>query len=311
MQRRLHTASRSDATDALRVLCFLRIDTLAVSLITLNTACLISLRLPFAPFFQVILGSKQHMTTMNGGGDCFGYTWLGSSCLSSTPQGYLAPSPPGWTRTVVSTLPIPDQNTYYSQPQQPNHYHSNQHRTARVWFTSDQHFGHKKIIDLAGRPFADIRDMDETMIQRYNDVVGSNDTVYFLGDFSFYQRPDAARVFRRLKGNKHLVIGNHDSSDILSLNWVSVSNYKTISHCGRKFILFHYPIEEWEDYFKDSIHLHGHNHQNSVPSYGRKLNRFSVCVDVRDYRPVSADEIIEWCGLTTNTRIYPPSGSLA
>ena len=34
-----------------------------------------------------------------------------------------------------------------------------------VWFTSDTHFGHAKIIEYCDRPFADVQEMNETLVE--------------------------------------------------------------------------------------------------------------------------------------------------
>jgi hypothetical protein len=45
-----------------------------------------------------------------------------------------------------------------------------------AFFTSDHHFGHKRIIELAKRPFTSVDEMDEYMIVRWNDRVKPGDT---------------------------------------------------------------------------------------------------------------------------------------
>ena len=53
------------------------------------------------------------------------------------------------------------------------------------FFTADLHLGHKNIIKYCNRPFSSLKDMDETIINNWNSVVGKNDTVYALGDLVF------------------------------------------------------------------------------------------------------------------------------
>ena len=54
-----------------------------------------------------------------------------------------------------------------------------------VFVTSDLHFGHKNIIKYENRPFKDVEEMDQKLIENWNNKVGKDDTVYILGDFSW------------------------------------------------------------------------------------------------------------------------------
>lgn len=68
-----------------------------------------------------------------------------------------------------------------------------------------------------------------------------------------------------------------------------------MSYENNKFILFHYPIEEWNGYFRGTIHLHGHqhNHENyNFENLEKNLKRFDVGVDANYMRPVSIEDII-------------------
>jgi calcineurin-like phosphoesterase family protein len=80
----------------------------------------------------------------------------------------------------------------------------------RTWFTADLHLGHDRIRDLAKRPFGSVEEMNEVIIERFNAVVGVNDTVWMLGDVAMGQIRETLPMLGRLKGHKYLVAGNHD-----------------------------------------------------------------------------------------------------
>jgi calcineurin-like phosphoesterase family protein len=54
-----------------------------------------------------------------------------------------------------------------------------------IWFSSDTHYGHKRIIELAKRPFSSVEEMDEVMIERHNARVRPGDQFFHVGDFAF------------------------------------------------------------------------------------------------------------------------------
>ena len=78
------------------------------------------------------------------------------------------------------------------------------------WITSDTHFYHKNIIRYANRPFKDVKEMNNEIIRRWNSVVGKNDIVYHLGDFSFGNRRQKIEILSKLNGRIILLKGNHD-----------------------------------------------------------------------------------------------------
>lgn len=163
----------------------------------------------------------------------------------------------------------------------------------KLWFIGDPHFGHGKIVELSKRPFKDITEMEATIITRYNSRVAHNDVVFFLGDFSFYKDGRSLQILKLLKGEKHLIVGNHDTFvNSMNLPWVSVSAYREVSYRQQIFVLFHYPIEEWNGYFKGTIHVHGHIHQNELPPNARPLKRVNACVDACDFAPIDAAALL-------------------
>lgn len=87
--------------------------------------------------------------------------------------------------------------------------------SAMWYFTSDQHFGHQRIIDLARRPFdftpAGLAEMNAELIRRHNERVTDDDDIAFLGDFAMGKISGTLPVIRLLNGRrKVLIAGNHD-----------------------------------------------------------------------------------------------------
>jgi calcineurin-like phosphoesterase family protein len=161
-----------------------------------------------------------------------------------------------------------------------------------LFVVSDTHFGHKKILDLEKRPFRSIDMMDEGLIHRWNGVVGKQDTVYHLGDFSFYGSKKTEDIFSKLNGYIRLILGNHDRGH--SHTWWKGIGFQSVSLgpviWGENFIFSHEPIEIDLGGF---VNVHGHIH-GKTPSFARESERhFNVSVDVMAYRPLAFDSIKE------------------
>lgn len=172
-----------------------------------------------------------------------------------------------------------------------------------LWFTSDTHWGHANIIKYSNRPFDDVNQMNEALIANWNAVVSPKDTVYHLGDVAFMPYKEFKAVFRRLHGNKHIILGNHDSviesnlSDILkdkTLGIYSVQNYLEVRSEGQKLVLFHYGMRVWNRSHHGSIHLYGHSH-GSLPPHGKSVDVGVDSIEITsEYRPVSLKEVVKY-----------------
>jgi calcineurin-like phosphoesterase family protein len=141
--------------------------------------------------------------------------------------------------------------------------------------------------------------MNRTLTKNWNSYVRNNDEIYILGDFIF--KGDSAEVdktVKNLSGKKYLIKGNHDkfvndsNFDMNHFEWIK--DYHVLNHQNIKLVLFHYPIFEWEGFFKDSIHLYGHVHNNEKRKFELLGKRaINVGVDVNDYYPLSIERIIK------------------
>jgi calcineurin-like phosphoesterase family protein len=88
---------------------------------------------------------------------------------------------------------------------------------------------------------------------------------------------------KRLNGNITLIKGNHDKN-------VNSIPYKELFIDNTMIVLFHYPIEEWNGWYNNSIHLHCHTHKKEFKSGERRGN---VGVDAINFTPINYDEIKE------------------
>lgn len=156
-----------------------------------------------------------------------------------------------------------------------------------IWFTADHHFGHKRIIELAHRPFGSVEEMDAIMIERWNQRVWPVDLVYHLGDFAFV---DHTPYLKQLKGQKRLAVGNHDHSNRLAeaRGWATVNDILHVNLPDKTFlVLCHYAMRVWNKSHHGAIHLYGHSHGN-LPGDSQSCD---VGVDCWNFYPVSIDEI--------------------
>lgn len=158
-----------------------------------------------------------------------------------------------------------------------------------IWFTSDTHFSHANIIEYSKRPFKTVEEMDDTIINNWNAVIGSKDVVWHLGDFAWWRDGLATQYRRRLNGIIHLCWGNHDKNkkEIAPL-FASVQDVAYIKWNKDKFFLSHYAHRTWRGSHRGSYMCFGHSH-GDLPNYGRSMD---VGVDPMHFKPISIEEVV-------------------
>ena len=168
-----------------------------------------------------------------------------------------------------------------------------------IWFTSDTHENHANILKYCNRPFKDVTEMNEKMIEMHNALVKPEDTVYHLGDFCWPNKHQGVKYWlEKLNGKFYFIRGNHDHFDYMGHRVAWVKDYHEIntSHKGKKhkIILFHYPISVWNGMHHGSWCLHGHSHgthANSWPNSTAHGKIMDVGVDCNNCKPFHYDEI--------------------
>lgn len=177
-----------------------------------------------------------------------------------------------------------------------------------IWFTSDHHFGHNNVIKFCHRPFDNVDDMRESLIQRHNEVVKKGDLVYVLGDMFWRSegKDKAVETLRRMNGQKYYVWGNHEEVVEAIYNDPRTRQefiwYRDLTHIHPKpypkIVLCHYAMRVWNGSHKGAWHLYGHSHaglSKSVAGSSPEESPLSmdIGVDTHNYYPWSIDEIAQ------------------
>lgn len=166
-----------------------------------------------------------------------------------------------------------------------------------IFFTADTHFFHKNILKYSNRPFANINEMNETIISNWNNVVGKHDVVYHLGDFMLSNNQgDFYSIFERLNGYIILIKGNHDG-----IAWKnrkrftdSYDTYAEVEVNDHNITLCHYKMAIWNQSHFGAYHLYGHSH-GTAPNLDSELS-FDVGVDCHNFTPISMKKVEEIIG---------------
>jgi len=168
-----------------------------------------------------------------------------------------------------------------------------------IFYTSDTHFFHNNIIKYCPNSrgqFNNVEEMNEAIIAAWNDKVTDHDIVYHLGDVSFSNIENTAKILSRLKGKINLIPGNHDKTRLTVNTNIStvLPQYCEIKAGKQFFILCHYPILSWNGQSYGAIHLHGHTHGTLAKYHNNALD---VGIDARpnyDLSPWEQSELIEY-----------------
>lgn len=179
---------------------------------------------------------------------------------------------------------------------------------AEIWFSSDPHFGHAKIIEpgyvtdrhKARLDFATLDEMHETIVERHNAVVKPTDHWYCLGDVAFTDEDVLTWVPRLNSTHKRLLLGNHDERKMKvyqEAGFKKIMSYRIFEHV--KDVLFsHIPIAPWS---LNDVNVHGHCHRGKPFMYQRdnpdeegfkKMKRYlNISMEHTNFAPINLDQI--------------------
>lgn len=163
-----------------------------------------------------------------------------------------------------------------------------------TWFISDLHLGHSNILQYepVARPFATLDEMHEEIIARWNAVVRKYDKVFVLGDFAFTR--EALTLADRLRGQKRLILGNHDTyaaSEYLKY-FRSVHGAVFWKQC----VLTHIPVHPSQLEGRSDYNIHGHLHGRRISKQSHlevDVRYINVSVEQNNLTPINARELFE------------------
>lgn len=162
-----------------------------------------------------------------------------------------------------------------------------------MYVISDTHFGHYNIIKYCNRPFKTVEEMDSYIIEKWNSIIKKNDKVFFLGDFSNYNKQKNIEICNQLNGYKAIILGNHDHNKTYKY-WNDIGFkeiYKYPIVLNEFMVLSHCPILNVVN--DNTINIHGHIHNKTLgTAYQKHINHFiNVSVENINYVPVNLDKI--------------------
>ena len=170
-----------------------------------------------------------------------------------------------------------------------------------VFLVSDTHFGHKGVCHFTRndgvtklRPWDNPDEMDEAMVEAWNDRVKPTDKVYHLGDVVINRK--SLGIMRRLNGDKVLIRGNHDifKDEDYRAHFRELRAY----HVMDGMILSHIPLHP-ESLGRFGVNIHGHLHSNRVMIAKHAgatpvidVRYHNVCVEMTDFAPILFEDVV-------------------
>ena len=189
--------------------------------------------------------------------------------------------------------------------------------TQKIFFSSDQHFGHRNVLRFCARPYETEKEMGLALIDNWNSVVGPEDIVVTLGDFSWFNDSHSIKkIMSKLNGKEiYLVLGNHDTREsfrritderfhiIDGISYIYLRSEDEDRWYQKTFeiVCSHFPLMTWAHRDKGAINLFGHIHSGEkrpIDGYDQDLplwkgQQLDVGVDNQKYTPLSFEEVLE------------------
>ena len=142
-------------------------------------------------------------------------------------------------------------------------------------------------VDDFGKPirpgFKNIKEMNDFMLDTWNETVSPKDIVYHVGDVG-----SSPYVLERLNGRKRLVLGNHDDGKdpLLQKVFQKIMVWRMFPELD--VVLTHVPLII-PNKAKYNFNIHAHVHQNPSPT----PYHINVSVEQVNYKPMPIELLLE------------------
>lgn len=187
-------------------------------------------------------------------------------------------------------------------------------KNQNVFFTSDLHLFHHNVIRFDARPFLNIPEMNQAILDNWNSVVKEDDIVFNLGDaVHHYQglNEDLTEFLNKFNGKIFYIRGNHEDNleAIKNSKWTVLGDRIQNIHIAEDnqwINLCHFPIRVWDKAHYGSWHLFGHLHGGCKDDNLDPLNEDLrlKCLDVgimnNEFMPFSYQQVKEFMATCSN-----------
>lgn len=177
---------------------------------------------------------------------------------------------------------------------------------SEIFITSDTHFCHVPSFVWEPRGFSSVEEMNEAIVERWNNIVKPKDIVYHLGDTILSNNEKGIEYFNKLNGEIFVIWGNHDSDNRKNILAAECSNFRggwyayVIKHGKMSIYLSHYPTltanYNADKHFSTNVlAFAGHTHKKEKFLDENNPFLYNVCLDAHNCYPVHIDEAISDC----------------
>ena len=183
---------------------------------------------------------------------------------------------------------------------------------SKIFFTSDSHFFHDNIIKFCNRPFNNVEEMNQIMVDNWNNKVPHDGLVFHLGDFAWGGYNKFKEVREKLNGEIILIKGNHDEKNGPNSREAELSIFKGVLRQAkllienRQIYVNHVPFLCYGGTYRDKnaivyqlfghVHISNHLKRNNGKDFERCVNnlfptQYDVGVDFNEFAPISWHEV--------------------